>query len=232
MNTKALRFARPAHAALYAACAATLTSCGGSFCLGVDGCGGTNTQPNVTLTGTAATGHALASATVSAGCAQGAATALSDGGGNYSITLNAALPCVLTVTSGATTLHSVAFSSGTFNTTPETDLMLVYLAGQLGTTENGLLTGFSTNATFQQALANQTNVLAAQTAVGANLQQHYAVTLSVSAFLTTPFIVGQAGVDSDLDALATAGAIDANGMPDPAAIALMSAAGSARPLGQ
>jgi hypothetical protein len=209
-----------------------LAACGGSFCLGVDGCTGTNTQPNVTVSGTAATGHALASATVSVGCAQGSGTALSDGGGNYTITLNAALPCIITVSSGATTLHSLAFASGTFNTTPETDLMLVYLAAQLGTTENGLLTGFSTNGTFQQALANPTNVLAAQTAVVTNLQQRYAVTLTAPAFLTTPFIVGQAGVDSDLDTLTAAGAIDANGMPDAAAVSLLAAAGSARPLGQ
>ncbi|MFC0400927.1 hypothetical protein [Paraburkholderia rhizosphaerae] len=232
MNSWARCATRPVRTALCAASAAALTSCGGSFCVGVDGCGGTNPLPNVTLTGTAATGRALASAAVSVSCTQGTGTALSDGGGNYSITLSAALPCVLTVTSGATTLHTVAFSGGTFNTTPETELMLVYLAAQLGTTENALLTGFPTNATFQQALANATNVLAAQTAVVANLQQHYSVTLSVPAFLTTPFIAGQAGIDSDLDALTTAGVIDANGMPDPAAVSLLSAAGTARPLGQ
>jgi hypothetical protein len=134
------------------------------------------------------------------------------------------------VTSGGTTLHSLAFAGGTFNTTPETDLLLVYLAAQLGTTESGLIANFASNAQFQQALANQSNVLNAQSAVVANLQQHYAVTLSAPAFLTTPFTVGQAGVDSDLDALAKAGAIDSNGMPDPAAIALMAQAGAAHPL--
>ncbi|GAB7521457.1 hypothetical protein PBS_04400 [Paraburkholderia sp. 2C] len=157
---------------------------------------------------------------------------LSDGGGNYRLTFNAALPCLITVTSGSTTLHSVAYSGGTFNTTPETDLMLVYLAAQLGTNESGLMAGFQTNGTFQQALANPNNVLAAQTAVVTNLQQRYAITLATPAFLSTPFVVGQPGVDSDLDALATAGAIDANGMPDPAAVSLLAAAGSSRPLGQ
>jgi hypothetical protein len=73
-------------------------------------------------------------------------------------------------------------------------------------------------------------VLAAQSAVVTNLQQRYAVTLTAPAFLTTPFIVGQAGVDSDLAALAKAGAIDANGMPDPGAVSLLSAAGLAHPL--
>jgi hypothetical protein len=215
-----------------AAAAATLASCGGSFCVGVNGCTGSNTVPNLTVSGTAATGSALASASVVASCAQGSGSALSDGGGNYSMTFNAALPCLITVTSGSTTLHSVAYSGGTFNTTPETDLMLVYLAAQLGTNENGLIAGFQTNGTFQQALANPNNVLAAQTAVVTNLQQRYAVTLATPAFLTTPFVVGQAGVDSDLNALAAAGAIDANGMPDPAAVSLLAAAGSSRPLGQ
>ncbi|MDQ7977924.1 hypothetical protein QYH69_11800 [Paraburkholderia sp. SARCC-3016] len=234
MNTSSLRFphAKRTASCLAAAAAVTLASCGGSFCVGVNGCTGSNTLPGVSVSGTAATGRALASANVVASCAQGSGSALSDGGGNYRLDLNAALPCIITVTSGSTTLHSVAYSNGTFNTTPETDLMLVYLAAQLGTNENGLIAGFQTNGTFQQALANQNNVLAAQTAVVTNLQQRYAVTLAAPAFLTTPFVVGQPGVDSDLDALATAGAIDANGMPDPAAVSLLTTAGSSRPLGQ
>ena len=108
--------------------------------------------------------------------------------------------------------------------------MLVYLASQLGTNESGLIAGFPSNSQFQQVLANQTDVLAAQSAVVTNLQSRYSVTLTAPAFLTTPFIVGQAGVDSDLGVLSTAGAIDANGMPDPAAVSLMSAAGAAHPL--
>lgn len=209
---------------------AALASCGGSVCIGFDGCTGANGTPSIGLSGTAATGKALASATVNVNCAQGSAATLSDGGGRYSLTFNAAPPCILAVTSGGTTLHSLAFAGGTFNTTPETELMLVYLAAQLGTSEANLIASFPNNAQFQQALANPNNAQNAQAAVVANLQQHYAVTLAVPAFLSTPFVVGQAGVDSDLEALAKAGAIDANGMPDPAAVALMSSAGSAQPL--
>jgi hypothetical protein len=187
-------------------------------------------MPNVAISGTAATGRALASAMVSFSCAQGSGSALSDGGGHYSITFNGTLPCILTVTSGGTALHSLAFAGGTFNTTPETELMLVYLASQLGTNETSLIAGFPSNSEFQHVLANQADVLAAQSAVVTNLQQRYAVALTAPAFLTTPFIVGQAGVDSDLGALAAAGAIDANGMPAPAAVSLLSAAGLAHPL--
>lgn len=231
MNTPDARFVRATLVALCVASLATLVACGDNACIGLGGCSGADATPNFALSGTAATGKALASAAVSVTCAQGSGSTLSDGGGHYSISFNATLPCILTVTSGGTTLHSLAFASGTFNTTPETELMLVYLASQLGTTESSLIAGFPGNSRFQQLLANQTNVLAAQSAVVANLQQHYSVTLATPAFLTTPFTVGQAGgVDSDLDALTTAGAIDANGMPDQGAVSLLSAAGLARPI--
>jgi hypothetical protein len=230
MNTHDARFVRPALAALCVASLATLVACGGSVCVGLDGCGGANALQNVALSGTAATGKALASAMVSVSCARGSGSALSDGGGHYRITFGATLPCILTVTSGGTTLHSLAFAGGTFNTTPETELMLVYLASQLGTSENSLIADFPSNSAFQQVLANQTDVLAAQSAVATSLQEHYAVTLTAPAFLITPFVVGQAGVDSDLGALETAGAIDADGMPDPAAVSLLSAAGLVHPL--
>lgn len=230
MNTHDARFVRPVLVALCGASLATLVGCGGSACIGFDGCVGESVTPSVAVSGTAAVGKALASAMVSFSCASGSGSTLSDGGGHYSITFNATLPCILTVTSGGTTLHSLAFAGGTFNTTPETELMLVYLASQLGTSETSLIAGFPSNSQFQQVLGNQTDVLTAQSAVVTNLQQRYAVTLTTPAFLTTPFIVGQAGVDSDLGALATAGAIDADGMPDPAAVSLLSAAGLAHPL--
>ncbi|SDJ28743.1 hypothetical protein SAMN04487926_14117 [Paraburkholderia steynii] len=230
MNLCIARFVRPTVSAMCAASLATLAACGGSVCIGFDGCAGGIVTQNLALAGTAATGKALASANVNVACAQGSGATLSDGGGRYSLAFNATLPCVITVTSGGTTLHSLAFAGGTFNATPETELMLVYLAAQLGTSESSLIANFASNAQFQQALANQTTVQNAQSAVVTNLQQHYAVTLTAPAFLTTPFAVGQAGVDSDLEALAKAGAIDANGMPDSAAISLVSQAGAAQPL--
>lgn len=230
MNVHEARFVRSSLTVLSLASLAALGSCGGSVCVGFDGCSGGTVAQSFSLGGTAATGKALASATVTANCAQGAASTLSDGGGHYSLTFNGAAPCVMTVTSGGTTLHSVSYASGTFNITPETDLMLVYLAAQLGTNEANLIGSFATNLQFQQALANANTVSAAQSAVVTNLQQRYAVTLSVPAFLTTSFVVGQPGVDSDLAALAQAGAIDSNGMPDPVAVSLMTTAGSAQPL--
>ncbi|SIT47014.1 conserved exported hypothetical protein [Paraburkholderia ribeironis] len=230
MNTHCACFVRPALAAICVASLATLAACGGNACIGLNGCGGANVTPTIAISGTAATGRALASATVGLSCVQGSGSTLSDGGGHYTIAFNATPPCILTVTSGGTSLHSLAFAGGTFNLTPETELMLVYIASQLGTNESALIAGFPTNAQFQQVLANPADVQAAQSVVVTNLQQHYAVTLTAPAFLTTSFTVGQAGVDSDLGALAAAGAIDANGMPDQAAVSLLSAAGRAHPL--
>ncbi|MGS0891387.1 hypothetical protein ACVBGC_02315 [Burkholderia stagnalis] len=229
MNIRLPRFTRPALRTLCVATLAALQACNGDACFGVDVCFNDNTQ-TVALSGTAASGDALASAPVTVSCVQGSATTLTDGGGNYRVTVNAALPCVITVTSGGTSLHSLAYAGGTFNTTPGTELLLVYLAAQLGTNTAGLIGNFQGNTRFQQAMGSANAVLAAQSAVATNLQQRYAVALSTPAFLSTPFVVGQTGVDSDLDALAKAGAIDADGMPDPAAVSLLAQAGAAQPL--
>jgi hypothetical protein len=230
MNTRHPRFIFFALRTLGIAALASLAGCNGDACFGVDVCFNDNNTQLVALSGTAATGRALASASVTVSCAQGSATTLTDGGGNYRVTVNAALPCVIAVASGGTSLHSLAYGGGTFNTTPETELMLVYVAAQLGTNTAGLIGNFQGNARFQQAMGSPETVQAAQSAVAANLQQRYSVMLSTPAFLTTPFVVGQPGVDGDLDALAKAGAIDSNGMPDPAAVSLLTQAGAAHPL--
>lgn len=230
MNIRHPRLIRPALRTLCVAALASLAGCNGDACFGVDVCfNDNNTQP-VALSGTAATGRALASASVTVSCAQGSATTLTDGGGNYRVTVNAALPCVITVASGGTSLHSLAYGGGTFNTTPQTELLIAYLAAQLGTNTAGLIGTFQGSARFQQAMGSLGTVQAAQSAVVTNLQQRYSVTLTAPAFLITPFVVGQPGVDADLDALAKAGAIDSNGMPDPSAVSLLTQAGAAHPL--
>ncbi|WP_175654658.1 hypothetical protein [Burkholderia ambifaria] len=230
MNIRPPHFTRPALDALCVAALATLAGCNGEACFGVDACFNDNNTQTVALSGTAATGGALASASVTVSCARGSATTLTDGGGNYRVTVNAVLPCVISVASGGTSLHSLAYAGGTFNTTPETELMLVYLAAQLGTNTAGLIGNFQGSRRFQQAMGDPGTVQAAQSAVVTNLQQRYSVTLATPAFLTTPFVVGQPGVDADLGMLAKAGAIDSNGMPDPVAVSLLTQAGAAHPL--
>ncbi|NHL69151.1 hypothetical protein EIB72_22480 [Burkholderia ambifaria] len=230
MNIRPPHFTRPALGALCVAALATLAGCNGEACFGVDACFNDNNTQTIALSGTAATGGALASASVTVSCAQGSATTLTDGGGNYRVTVNAVLPCVISVASGGTSLHSLAYTGGTFNTTPETELMLIYLAAQLGTNTAGLIGNFQGSRHFQQVMGDPGTVQAAQSAVVTNLQQRYSVTLATPAFLTTPFVVGQPGVDADLGMLAKAGAIDSNGMPDPVAVSLLTQAGAAHPL--
>jgi hypothetical protein len=202
---------------------ALFAACGG-------GGGGASSMSTVAFAGTAATGKALANATISINCAQGSISVAADANGNYRATLGAVTPCMIAATSGGPVLHSAAFAGGTYNVTPETDLLLSYLAAQLGTNESGLITGFATNTRFQQALASQNDMLNAQAAVGQNLQQTYGVTLSTPNFLVTPFAVGQPVVDSDLQSLLARGAIDANGEPSTGAVALMATTGAAHPI--
>lgn len=226
MNMGQQQVIRSVRATLLIASVALVAGCGGG--------GGGGSSPSsmsmISVAGTAATGKALANATISINCVQGSISVAADANGNYHATLGAVTPCMIEATSGVTMLHSVAFAGGTFNVTPETDLLLSYLAAQLGTNESGLIASFAVNTPFQQVLENQADILTAQTAVFQNLQQTDGVTLSTVNFLTTSFAVGQPGEDSDLEALLARGVIDADGEPDAAAVALMATTGAAHPL--
>jgi hypothetical protein len=218
---------RSAGGLLLIASVALFAACGGG---GGSGGASASGMSTVAVTGTAATGKALANATITINCAQGSIAVGADANGNYRATLGAVMPCTIGATSGGTVLHSAAFAGGTYNVTPETDLLLSYLAAQLGTNESGLVAGFTANTRFQQALASQDDVLTAQAAVVQNLQQTYGVTLSTPNFLVTPFAVGQPGVDNDLQSLLARGVIDANGEPSSSAVALMATMGAAHPI--
>jgi hypothetical protein len=226
MSTRQRHIIRCVIAGLQLASVALFAGCGG----GGGGSVSVTSLPTVSISGTAATGKALANAMIAIDCAQGSTTVAADANGNYQATFGASTPCLIAATSGGTILHSVAFAGGTYDVTPETDLLLTFLAAQLGTNESGLIASFATNAQFQQALQNQTNVVTAQAAVVQNLQQKYGVTLSAPSFLTATFTVGQAGEDADLEALFARGAIDANGEPDPAAVTFIASMGAAQPI--
>ncbi|MEO8835852.1 MAG: hypothetical protein ABI364_03845 [Caldimonas sp.] len=90
---------------------------------------------DLVLTGTAATGHALAGATVDAKCATGAGSTTTATDGSFTITIaGGVLPCVLRVTSGAVVLHSVAATTGQSaraDLTPVTELVVARLAGDV-----------------------------------------------------------------------------------------------------
>ena len=87
-----------------------------------------------TLTGTAATGAAIAGAALDIRCNGGSATATTGTDGSYSVSLTAgALPCVLRVTAGdGTVLHSLAAGTGSAaraNITPVSELVMASLSG-------------------------------------------------------------------------------------------------------
>jgi hypothetical protein len=106
--------------------AGILAGCGG---------GGSSDSSKLTLSGTAATGLAIANAPVSAKCQSGTASATTRADGSFSLSISGgSLPCVLEV-SGAdkTLLHSIIHGNGTsatVNITPLSDLMVARLAGQ------------------------------------------------------------------------------------------------------
>ncbi|NPT40360.1 carboxypeptidase regulatory-like domain-containing protein [Paraburkholderia sp. 1N] len=199
-----------------------LVACGGGSSSG--------SSPGATVSGTAAVGAALANASITLTCKNGSGSATANSNGAYSATFAFDGPCTITATGGSTTIHSLAAGAGTYNVTPLTELLLEYLAGQLGTTVSGLLAGITSNATYQNALSNSTVIANAQAAVVQLIKTRYGITLSSSSFLTVSFTPGQAGADADLDTLLTAGAITANGQPAASLTAAATAAGAAAPI--
>lgn len=109
-----------------------LAACGGG-----DDSGDTpSTVVKSTFSGTAATGAALAGATVRIQCAVGTGTVTAGGDGSYTVAIdNATLPCVARAVSadGATTLYALVDPAGgatqTLNINPVTDLVAAKVAG-------------------------------------------------------------------------------------------------------
>lgn len=201
-----------------------LVACGG----GTDSGG----SPVGTVNGTAAVGAALANASITLTCKNGSGSTTATSNGAYSATFAFDGPCTITATGGATTIRSLAAGTGTFNVTPLTELLLEYIAAQLGTSVSGLLSGITSNASYQNALSSSTVIANAQAAVVALIKSKYGITLSSSSFLTVSFTPGTPGADADLDTLLTAGAITSNGQPAPSLAAAAQAAGATAPIGR
>lgn len=113
-----------------AAAALLVASCGGGGDAALD------------VSGTAATGAALANAQVRVKCAQGEGTATTNGSGGYTVSVgNGKLPCLVqvsgtTATGASVTLHSIADSAEadgeiTANVTPVTEMIVAYLLGTM-----------------------------------------------------------------------------------------------------
>ncbi|MEP7302328.1 MAG: hypothetical protein ABI699_12435 [Caldimonas sp.] len=115
--------------AIAASAALALAACGG----GGDSAAPPIVPATLVLTGTAATGVAIASGTIEARCAAGNGGTTTAVDGSFTVTITGgALPCVLRVTAGATVLHSLATGSGASaraNITPATELVVARLGG-------------------------------------------------------------------------------------------------------
>lgn len=166
--------------------AALLSACGGG------GGGSAPVTPSLTLTGTAATGAAIAGAPVQVKCASGTGSATSAADGRYTVEIAAgSLPCALTVQpAGGSALHSVIEGSGpgtvTVNISPLTELVVARLAGG---TPADLVASFDSAA---QAKVTRSRLDAAIVDVAAALQG----------------TIDLAGVDPLKDALAVGNALD------------------------
>ena len=143
-----------------------LVACGG----GGSSDSGTPVVTALTLSGTAATGAAIANAPVSAKCGTGTGTATTAANGSYTIAITGgALPCVIEVrpTAGAA-LRSVADGSGggsvSINITPLTELVAARMAGG---SPADLFTNFDAAA---QAKVTPAAVSAAIAAIASALQ--------------------------------------------------------------
>ncbi|MBS0451560.1 MAG: hypothetical protein JSS14_09620 [Proteobacteria bacterium] len=132
-------------------------------------------EPSVQLSGTAATGAALANASVAVKCANAQGTATTDASGKYSLKLTGgALPCVIEVTGEqggvAVTLHSLAEAGSTdsgsgttsaaANVTPLTEMIVAQLSAGL---PSDLFAAFGSGATVssEQLVAATNAVLSA-----------------------------------------------------------------------
>jgi len=160
--------------AMAVAAAALVAACGG-------GGGGGETaaaQSDVTLSGVAATGLALATAPVDVKCASGTGSATTNASGGYTVTVaNGALPCIVKVTGTAAdgstvTLHSLAQGTGSTATANVTPLTEMILARAVGTLPADLFANFGTGTAVTAAAVTQasTDILAAlSTAAGVDL---------------------------------------------------------------
>lgn len=137
----------------------------------ITACGGGGDGDSVSkLSGTAATGAPIVGATVNVTCAGGSAlTGTTGSDGSWEVTLSdQTLPCAVQISGGdlaeGETYHSIAFTVGTVNITPLTDLIVASLAGQDPATWFANLNASLLGAIDQTMLDNALNTV--QTALG------------------------------------------------------------------
>jgi hypothetical protein len=148
--------------------------------LALTACGGDSdtpaATPTTTFSGIAATGAAMAGATVTISCASGSGTATTAATGSYTTSIsNATLPCALRAASadGLTVLYSIttAVSTGSqvANITPLTHLLVASLAGTDPATFFSNFSGHASTVTASSVSAAQSAVLTTLGNAGVNI---------------------------------------------------------------
>jgi hypothetical protein len=193
------------HISSMAVLALALTACGG----GSDSTNGNGPASN-SLSGTAATGAAIASGTVTAKCVTGTTSGTTAADGSFTLSLSSGqtAPCILQVTKAGTPaieLYGFATAAGHVNITPLTDMVLS------NATQDSPAVAFN-NFDAAHVSTITTGLVAAKAYV---LAQLAGTTLGTPTgdLLTGTFAVGDAN-DHVLDHLATAMTTDHQSITD------------------
>ncbi|WP_295955057.1 bifunctional metallophosphatase/5'-nucleotidase [Rhodoferax sp.] len=162
------------------------------------GCAGDGDSNGVNIQGVAATGAAMANASVVAKCTAGTASGKTAVNGSYALFVpNGAFPCAIEVSDGSRKLHSVANSS-TLSAVAHATPLTEQLVGQLSADTAAFFDGYS--ATTAASLSPST-LKAAQDAVFASLAANgLAVPSSLTNLLEGALVAktsAQAGNDYD-----------------------------------
>lgn len=218
---KSFKFSAACKLVLMAGMASTLAACGGSD---------NDTPPvsvtpppvsyAITMSGTAATGAAIANAALTASCKTGSASAQTNADGSYTIKVAAPGegPCILSVTQNGVTLRSIASGDGAkANITPLTEMLVSYIATSSGAGTSAtpaqlaqsksvqLIVG---NATMMQATLNRVAQVVS-TAAGISVPTDFLTASLVPKSATNP---GNAQ-DAILESLKSRNIVGANGAP-------------------
>lgn len=168
---------------------AALAACGGGGDTGVAASPTTPTTPtstSLTVSGTAATGLAIAGAPVTAKCKVGTGTATTLVDGTFTLLVtDGQLPCVLQTTNPAdgTKLHTLVFGTGNTSVANITPLTEMVTARVLGNEPNVFFAAFDSAVATQKITT--TSVQAAQTDIGLVLAGTVDTT-SLGNFISTP----------------------------------------------
>lgn len=226
---KGFQFSAAFKLVLMAGMASTLVACGGSSDNGTPTPPPVSNPPPVvtppvsyaiTVSGTAATGAAIANATMTATCRTGSATAQTGADGSFTVKVPAPGegPCVLSVTQNGVTLRSIAAGDGAkANVTPLTEMLVSYIATSSGAGTTASPAQLVQSKNVQTIIGNATMMQATLNRVAQVVSIAAGVSVSTD-FLSATLVPKSASnpgnaQDAILEALKSRNVVGANGAP-------------------